>query len=146
MPIQAILGGIASGLFVLLWLGYVYVLQNDLFYFYHWLDIPLHIMGGLVISLLIGLVYLMRGDIHQQDTFTFRKYFWLVWATMMIGVAWEYYEYIFKLHEVKTGVVLDTLGDLTNDLIGALLGVGIILLLIKLDKRKHRKISRTIKS
>ena len=119
------------------WFLYVYVLQNSLFYYYPWIDIPFHIGGGFVISLLIVLLVLFKhSEIEVLDLSHFQ--FITLWGTMMIGVLWEYYEFFFKLNKVEGSIVIDTIADLINDFIGAVIGLALAYWVIrKYQRKKH---------
>ncbi len=123
------------------WFLYVYVLQNDLFYFHPWIDIPFHIGGGIIIALLMVLIVLFR---HSDLEILTLRHFWFqaLWGTMMIGVVWEYYEYWFKLNGSAVNVTIDTLSDLLNDFIGATIGLAVGYGLVKLFERKHTQVKK----
>lgn len=144
VSVRSILGSIAVVLLVLLWVFYVYVLQNDLFYYYYWLDIPMHIIGGLILSLFISLIVVRKDTSHKELQFTIKNFFWIIYWSVLIGILWEYFEHFFKLRELTNNTLVDTLTDIGNDLLGAILGIVIIILVIKLDQRKHDSFSRTI--
>ncbi|HYF12727.1 MAG TPA: hypothetical protein VD928_00280 [Candidatus Paceibacterota bacterium] len=92
---------------------YIYGKENSLFWYYWWYDIPMHILGGLVIGFWIA-------AIAAQRSFPIRKTFLLTLiAVICIGVAWEIYEYTFDLIPDVANYPLDTVADLCNDVLGA---------------------------
>lgn len=91
----------------------------QLFYFYPYLDIPFHLAGGYVATLwtLAILSFYAITSSH--------KHFLLLFCTgiFAISIGWEVFEYILDL-TIRShwyGGILDTLGDLINDAIGATL-------------------------
>jgi VanZ family protein len=122
---KAIVGSLLILLTYGLWLGYFYILQNDLFYFHDWLDTPLHLIGGFISALLISLILYFRTN--NTDSFIF--YYYIIWWSLFIGVGWEYLEFYLKLHEPNPSLQPDTITDLLADFIGAVIGaimVGVI--------------------
>ncbi len=130
---KAIIGSILVVCTYLFWFGYVYVLQNDLFFYHPWIDIPFHIAGGFLLALLFGLILLIR----QERVLNRITYYWIVWFAMIIGVIWEYYEYIFKLQDTRGNLLIDTIADIGNDFIGALLALGLFIVIVRYTTRKY---------
>ena len=104
----------------------------------HYFDKYMHFLGGFVIALF--LFYLLESDFKLLSRASFL--FFLVSATALIGVFWEFAEYLsntFLAHSNSDplfliyryfhgGDLTDTLGDLLMDLGGALtFGVGTLL-------------------
>ena len=93
-----------------------------------WVDIPVHFMGG-VLSAAVFYWFFQRFPSH----FDTGRHFWVTllmvlgWAAL-IGVLWEFTEYLYDFLIAKYGFNLntlqfglrDTLGDLLSDLAGAL--------------------------
>lgn len=100
-------------------------------------DVFMHILGGFVTvwSSYLFLSYLKKYKkiiIRPLSIFCFT----LIGSTAIVGILWEVYE--FCMHAL-TGLVTqpsvaDTVADLGNDLIGAVLFCGILLLLNKNKK------------
>ena len=84
-----------------------YALAHFLYWEYRWIDIPMHMLGGVVIATFsIGLLG------------TYRPYLLLaVIASVFIG--WEIFEYIAKISTGQPDYVFDTAHDIVNDFIGA---------------------------
>jgi len=135
---KALLGSLLVVITYLFWFGYVYVLQNDLFFFHPWLDIPLHITGGFILALVSLLVMLMKVPDEERGSLSSRQIFWAIYITLVVGVFWEYYEYWFKLYETNVHLTIDTLSDIGNDFIGGVLAVGAYLGISKYLAKKHR--------
>lgn len=136
IPLRAVLGSILIVVTYLFWFAYVQVLRQDLFYFYPWIDIPFHVTGGFILTLLCVLVYLLRHSELEQVKLGNLAYPSL-WGMMMIGVIWEYYEYFFNLQDTRGNVAVDTLADLGNDFIGGLIALGLVYYLLQIKQRKQ---------
>lgn len=108
-----------------------------------WFDIPMHFFGGYVMGLLGLAIFgwiLLRLDIRpkrlisgQYQGSTLARFFleavFVIGFAMIVGVAWEWYEFIFdqlriafSLHAAPAQMGLaDTMDDLLNDTLGATL-------------------------
>ena len=97
----------------------MYVMQNDLFFYHPWLDIPFHIGGGFLIGLLYYNYVLLKG----KEFISANSIWFLVGLSLTIGIAWEVLELVFGLNKVfgTDDITIDTIFDLVNDVIGALL-------------------------
>lgn len=96
--------------------------------FYHniwWIDIVLHTLGGAWVATLF---FLLKNTFAPQLPTTTPPWFYLVLAcgvVMLVGVAWEWFEYAFDLLFAKENAAWraqlglpDTMGDLLADLVG----------------------------
>jgi hypothetical protein len=93
-----------------------FALQNDLYWHYLWLDIPMHFLGGLWAAL--ACVWFLRF-------FMPRASFALVLAGVVgIGIAWELFEFIvgFQENNYALDTSLDIVMDITGGFCGFLLG------------------------
>ena len=98
----------ALGLAALIAFLEFYALAEHLYWYYPWFDVPMHILGGVVIA--TTLVALLR---------TFRPlWFFLSCAAVFIG--WEIFEYQVGIPR-ETNYAFDTALDLLDDAIGAIL-------------------------
>lgn len=95
-----------------------------------WIDIPMHIIGAFLIALLIASYYSTQFSKLSQPF----AFFTLLGLCLVVGVLWEFHEYILNhsslipqlSHSLKYSVnlqgnVTDTIKDLANDCIGAIL-------------------------
>lgn len=110
-------------------------------------DIAMHVFGGAWIALFS--LYLLGKrvpvfDITKHKGMTF---FIVLGFAALAGVLWEFYEYlgdVFILDKypfmAQQGGVFDTLKDLFNDLLGALLGAWISLSIFIKDREKASRI------
>lgn len=97
------------------------------FYDYWWFDVILHFLGGFFIAMLMA-HYL--ADIKTRSKL--KNYLIIVGAVSLIGVTWEFAEYIanqtlteplynnFGVRTYFIGDLDDTLNDLLMDILGAL--------------------------
>ncbi len=94
-----------------------------LYFQFWWLDIPMHMLGGLWIALFGLSIYYRSSRFEGREH---SKGFILVFSvalTLSIGLFWEIYEFFVDHAVGDSGRELaDTLADLVNDLIGALFG------------------------
>ncbi len=100
---------IALVLAVLLLTLHLYALENYLYWYYRWLDIPMHILGGVAIgALLINYLGARRA---------------LLYFTLMFGVVviWEVFENVESISTGQPDYWFDTAYDMINGLIGAVL-------------------------
>jgi hypothetical protein len=92
-----------------------------LFFYVWWLDIPMHVLGGLWVALFVLSSYYMSSRVGEKITSPVFVFAVAVAATFVIGLFWEIYEFAIEHAVGDTGNGLaDTLKDLTNDLVGAL--------------------------
>lgn len=86
----------------------VWILAEDLFWTHRWIDIPMHMWGGLTLGAL-GIGLLGR---HQPLVF-------FVFVAVMV-VGWEVFEHVHDFAIVEDEPYwLDTIHDLVNGAIGA---------------------------
>ena len=107
---------------------------------WRWLDIPMHLLGGVVAAWSCHRFYKkIKNEINIKPLFA---RLWLyVGTTAIIGILWEVYEFLFHVvtRIITQPSVGDTVHDLVNDLIGAVLFCGLIFLF---DKNKKKMIKR----
>lgn len=102
-------------------------LQWHLYFYYWWLDIPLHMIGGLWVTLFGLMLYyrLPRTAIADHPEFVI---IFAVAVSLALGLFWEIYEFAVDHAVGDSGHGLsDTLFDLVNDLFGAIVAAGIFI-------------------
>ncbi len=101
-------------------LAFVHYLANtfSLYWKYPWLDMPMHLLGGVTIGLAVALPYVSRLRILQR----FSPLLITLCGVLILGVGWEVYELSMGTSSYKHGFWADTALDLLLDFIGALLG------------------------
>lgn len=99
----------------------------DLYFFVWWLDIPMHLFGGFWISAATITYRLTHKPTEGGDT-TPVLFAYALMATLLIGLGWEVFEWsVDRMNGLIHFDLMDTLGDLANDVIGALVAAGILL-------------------
>ncbi len=117
-------------LFVLIWgiLALDVLAQYlALYWLFDWFDLVTHFLGGLWVGLAVLWFWYRSGYARAMARPTgFRVPFELsLSAALGVGVLWELYEYgiwVFSHYGVPDAFMLDALGDLGMDLLGASLG------------------------
>ncbi|MBI3335165.1 MAG: hypothetical protein HY001_01555 [Candidatus Portnoybacteria bacterium] len=87
-----------------------------------WLDIPMHLAGGVFAGLWARLALIKNGE-----RFDLKNIIMLLGIVALVGVFWEFFEWIidhtlgvwFSLPQVQASVD-DTMGDLLFDLLGGI--------------------------
>jgi|CXWL01.1.fsa_nt_gi hypothetical protein len=86
---------------------HAYATTHFSYWYYPWLDIPVHILGGASIAVLIIAI----SGVYKSSVF---------WGTLLlVALGWELFEYIFAISTGQPNYWFDTLHDILNDLIGA---------------------------
>lgn len=96
----------------------LHLLASEFFWYWKfwWFDILMHLLGGFVIGLcVLWVIHKMtwRGS-------TLAMFVGVVTATLVIGIGWEVFEYIYGIAG-KDNYQVDTVTDLIMDAIGAVL-------------------------
>ena len=124
-------GRFLLGLLILILVAHYVGLVGNVYITYRWYDILMHIVGGAWVALLF--FYLAgRFNLPLKNSF-----FWTLIAVLgfvaLVGILWEFYEYltdVFILHKYGLGSAqslwqaFDTLKDLFDDIIGAIIASG----------------------
>lgn len=101
-----------------------------LYFYIWWFDIPMHISGGAWVAL-FGLASYYASLRITETTREHSAVFVIAFAvalTLTIGLMWEIYEFGVDHAVGDSGIGLaDTLKDLTDDLIGALLAAWVFI-------------------
>jgi len=99
---------------------------NDLYRSMAWVDIPAHFLSGVFSAAFFYWFFQYRPSYFDTSrNFGITLVLVLGWVTL-IGVGWEFFEYLYDLSIVKYGLELkvlqfglvDTLGDLLFDMLG----------------------------
>lgn len=108
----------------LLVLAVVHIVAIELYLYWKflWLDIPMHILGGVCVALAWSLLPLLRIRISAR----MQTLMWCLTAVFMVGVAWECFEYGAGISLVREeNFIFDTIIDLVMDLTGGIIGYGV---------------------
>lgn len=95
-------------------------------YFWYWLyeetDIITHGLGGMSVGFL-SIFFINKYFPHTQKNFT-HTFISTIILTLIIGIAWEFFEYFFKIQAVWSKEHIDdTTLDLIMDTIGAIVAL-----------------------
>lgn len=91
------------------------------------MDVPMHLLGGFVMALLaLAIHHAVSSRYHTSHSPVWYHYTFVVGFAMLVGVAWEFHEYIFdqtinvwyNLPQSQLSLA-DTMKDFMNDWIGA---------------------------
>lgn len=96
---------------------------KHLYFYVWWLDIPMHLFGGLWVGLsILAYVFSCRYEWVKNDAV--RTAFLLaVSGTFLVSIGWELFEfYVDRLDGLIRFDLIDTISDVCNGMIGA--GVG----------------------
>jgi hypothetical protein len=112
---------------ILILIFYISSFYYDWFYSIWWLDTPTHLIGGAWTALFAIYIYNKYFD-FQKNKLIF-KLIVILSSVALVGIFWEFYEFIMDVIILKKylfynepGYILfDTLKDLFNDLVGALI-------------------------
>lgn len=128
----------------LLFLGGLIVLTSFLFGWYFgltsllswWLANSFHFLGGIYAFFFIRFIFGATRKYHKTETAFLMKIIIFSGGALILGVLWEWYEFIFiyQLSPKGISVYFDTMTDLAFDLAGAL-SAGVYLI-IKNGKNK----------
>lgn len=91
------------------------------------LDIPMHLLGGVAMAMLGMAIHHSVSDRHHtRETFWWYHYIFVIGFAMLIGIAWEFHEYVMDntiniWYSLPTSQLSleDTMGDFLMDWIGA---------------------------
>ncbi|MCR4274538.1 MAG: hypothetical protein NUW02_00595 [Candidatus Campbellbacteria bacterium] len=111
-------------LFILLFTALLVYFLNEIaqvnFYYwtFWWYDIMMHFLGGFVVSG-VGLWAFVR---FTPASYTqIQQMLYVALGTgIVIGISWEFFEYLNGMYVAQTNIVTDTAGDLIMDCIGSI--------------------------
>ena len=117
-----------------------------LYWIYKWYDIPMHILGGLWVSLLSLSVYS-----YFDKNVSIINYHWRVFRIVFLGllfmiIFWEIFELVGGMTSLNdNGYWPDTLGDILNGFIGGMIGYFFFIIRKKSDVELEYKNNQIIK-
>ncbi len=93
-----------------------------LYYYVWWLDIPMHLIGGFWVGLSALAIYFSEKHSLPMSGSWRSLLMVALGATLIVGIGWEVYEWAVDwINGMPHLNIVDTLADIGNDLIGALL-------------------------
>lgn len=99
-------------------LVHVVALEFFLYWKYLWLDIPMHVLGGVACALFFSILPFF--DIRMSERYGTVQ--WYLAFTLVVGVAWELFEAVAGISLEEPGFMFDTATDLSMDVLGACIG------------------------
>lgn len=104
------------------------LVNNPLGFYERWpnFDVPMHIFGGIITTWCLAR-FLKSLKVYTALKPRWLRYWFLIANTGLIGIFWEFYEWLFDFWFPWLGVqtsLADTIADLLNDLLGAALFIG----------------------
>tara|TARA_B100000745_G_scaffold300483_1_gene254679 strand:- start:875 stop:1252 length:378 start_codon:yes stop_codon:yes gene_type:complete len=92
-------------------------LQLFLYWRYWWLDMPMHVIGGVVVALGIFTLHDLRLWVPKR----YLRLLPIVLLVLLVAMAWEVYELMIGI-PIEQDYVIDTITDLLMGLLGGALG------------------------
>lgn len=123
---------IVFGLLALIFVFHMVAIQKTLYWTYTWLDIPMHILGGIWAALFFA--WLAEHTSFLSFSFREAKFMTSVIMTLgfvaLCGIGWEFYEFIYDVFfSVSRNYAFllqlsaaDTMADLFFDIFGGAIG------------------------
>lgn len=97
---------------------YLYTLRYHLQFFYPWIEIPLHILGGMVVGAVSHYITITAEGDDRNICQSPRPYILSIFlSAFVVGIMWELYEVMMGYAESLN--TINTLSDLFFDLLGA---------------------------
>ncbi len=101
---------------------HIVALKFFLYWKYLWLDIPVHILGGICVAFGIAILPFFRIVIpYRYQTLTA-----YILGVLLVGVLWELFEIWAGIPLTQEGFAVDAITDLCMDVLGAVVGYGIV--------------------
>jgi len=110
---------------IVLFVCHIYAIKYFLYWYYPWLDLVNHFIGGVVIALLS--IFLFSNN-YKEKIFIYLICGFV--APLVIAVLWECFEFMTGLTFASSKYLFDTITDILFALIGGLSSVYISNLLI----------------
>lgn len=95
----------------------LHVIATELYLYwtYRGVDIPMHILGGIMAGLFTYLFLRVAGFSERTRS--------VLLGVLVVGVAWEVLELIYKVEPLTVRYWIDTAKDLVNDTIGGIISI-----------------------
>ena len=90
------------------------------FWIFWWIDVIMHVLGGLWVGLGIFWILLIANVYIQKKWSNAQLFFYIVFGTLIVGVLWEVFEYFSGLF-IEGQMFPDAIHDMFADLAGALI-------------------------
>ena len=110
---------VSFALIILIGVLNIWALNNFWYWVYWWFDILMHFLGGLWVGVMAIWVYYLSG-LLGKPLITKKNVLILSFVSVLVvGIGWEVFEIFIKETINEPGFIIDTLGDLLFDLLGA---------------------------
>lgn len=101
-------------LLIILFIFNNFAADFSLYWIYRWLDLPMHFIGGALISWLAYIAFaLWRSDYNIP-------WIYAIIFSFGLGFIWEVMEFYFKVAQLIPDYMLDSTKDILMDMIGGL--------------------------
>lgn len=101
--------------------------QYHLYFYFWWLDMPVHFFAGYFVA---QLVIVLVAQLKKWDTtalLTREMIALSVLVALFVGLIWEMYEFFFNSHIIPSShYLLDTVLDVGMDAVGGLFGAYVL--------------------
>lgn len=97
---------------------HILAIQNDWYWYYVWLDVPVHFLAGIWVALSV----LWLCFVFNKRTIRSLSIFLIV---LLVGVAWEIFEVLGGISTGQPNYMFDTSLDVLMDMTGGLCGLAI---------------------
>lgn len=110
-------------------------LTNHYYFAIWWLDILMHFLGGVAITLAFSWVYMHKDQNHDGIPDTKLPLYILpvaLFSVVLISISWELFEVFAGLTFTHIdGYVMDTISDFCSSLIGGTITYGVLMRMLK---------------
>ena len=89
-----------------------------LYWQFSWFDIPMHILGGIVIAFTILVIPRFQNTLPER----YFSLFAVLCGVLIIGLLWEIFEIWAGIPLYEEGFGIDLVSDLVMDIIGGVVG------------------------
>lgn len=93
----------------------------SLYWRYLWLDIPMHVLGGVTVALGVFFLSCVWNRVRERCL----RLAPVLVCVLFVGLAWEVYEYIIGIPLIETHYTTDLITDLVMDILGGAIGYGV---------------------
>ena len=126
-----------SSAFVLIVVAFVnyFGCKFDLYWTYRWLDIPVHMLGGLSVGLAALWLWVHSMHLKVVKTFRMKALGVVIFSILLVGISWELFELWGGITDMSDkGYWFDTIKDLLDDSVGAMIAYFIFIKTKKPEK------------
>lgn len=97
----------------------VHVLAMSLYLYWQvwWLDIPVHVLGGVVV--VFG--FFTARDLRLPQVYRLLTWYGMLCGVLIVAIGWEVFQYLIT-DTLKPDYVIDTLTDIVCGLTGGVIG------------------------